>query len=66
MQDQSNQAAGEQMWAEYALAFKQAQEIISLMSRESDPKKRAELRRQLRALDAQRVQLLDQMDELSK
>jgi hypothetical protein len=66
MQDQSNQAAGEQLWAEYAVAFKQAQEIVSLMSRESDPKKRTELRRKLRALDAQRVQLLDQMDELSK
>jgi hypothetical protein len=64
MQDQSNQAAAEQLWAEYALASQQAQQIVTSMSREAHPRKRAQLRKQLRAWDAQRVQLLDQMDTL--
>ena len=66
MEDKSNQAALDQLWAEYALAFKQAQEVINLMSREASSQRRSELRGRLKGLDMQRVRLLDQMDDLSK
>jgi hypothetical protein len=66
MEDTSNQAALDQLWAEYALAFQQAKEVVNLMSQEKDSKKRSELRKQLKSLDTQRVRILDQMDELNK
>jgi hypothetical protein len=62
MEDTSNNAAYNDLWAQYSLAFTQAAEIVQKMGKEADHNKRAELRKTLRSLDAQRVQLLDQID----